>query len=83
MEWFLERVKALDVAVRPPQPLLRGRDLLELGLPPGPLMGEVLRAVYEKQLDGTVTTLDEAREEAARRIRQAAPPPGGASSRSS
>ena len=82
MEWFLERVKALDVAVRPPEPLLRGRDLLELGLEPGPLMGEVLRAVYEKQLDGTVTTLDEAREEAARRIRQDAPPPSGSSSRS-
>ena len=83
MEWFLERVKALDVAVRPPEPLLRGRDLLELGLEPGPLMGEVLRTVYEKQLDGTVTTLDEAREEAARRIQKDAPPPGGSSSRSS
>jgi tRNA nucleotidyltransferase (CCA-adding enzyme) len=83
MEWFLERVKALDVAVRPPEPLLRGRDLMELGLEPGRLMGEVLRAIYEKQLDGTVTTLDEAREEAARRIRQDAPPPGGSSSRSS
>jgi tRNA nucleotidyltransferase (CCA-adding enzyme) len=82
MEWFLERVKALDVAVRPPQPLLRGRDLLELGLEPGPLMGEVLRAVYEKQLDGTVTTLDEAREEATRRIRQDAAPLGGSGSRS-
>ena len=80
MEWFLERVKALDVAVRPPEPLLRGRDLLELGLEPGPLMGEVLRTVYEKQLDGTVTTLDEAREEAARSIRQDAPPPSGWSS---
>jgi tRNA nucleotidyltransferase (CCA-adding enzyme) len=83
MEWFLERVKALDVAVRPPEPLLRGRDLLELGLEPGPLMGEVLRAVYEKQLDGTVTTLDEAREEATRRIRQDTAPPEGSSSRSS
>jgi tRNA nucleotidyltransferase (CCA-adding enzyme) len=83
MEWFLERVRALDVAVRPPEPLLRGRDLLELGLEPGPLMGEVLRAVYEKQLDGTVTTLAEAREDAARRIREAAPPPSGSSSRSS
>jgi len=77
MEWFLERVQALDVAVRPPEPLLKGRDLLELGLRPGPLMGEVLRAVYEKQLDGTVTTLEDARAEAARRIRDAAQPAGG------
>jgi hypothetical protein len=28
-------------------------------------MGEVLKAVYELQLDGTVTTLDEARMQAA------------------
>ena len=56
MEWFLERVKALDVAVRPPEPLLQGRDLLALGLAPGPEMGGVLRAVYELQLDGAVTT---------------------------
>jgi tRNA nucleotidyltransferase (CCA-adding enzyme) len=68
MEWFRERVRALDVALRPPEPLLKGRDLLALGLPPGPLVGEVLRAVYEKQLDGSVTTLEDARAEAARRI---------------
>ena len=69
MEWFRERVRALDVALRPPEPLLKGRDLLALGLPPGPRVGEVLRAVYEKQLDGTVATLEDARAEAARRIR--------------
>ena len=66
MEWFRERVRALDVAVRPPEPLLRGRDLLALGLVPGPAVGRVLQAVYERQLDGAVTTLDEAREEARR-----------------
>jgi tRNA nucleotidyltransferase (CCA-adding enzyme) len=66
MEWFRERVRALDVAVRPPEPLLRGRDLLELGLRPGPEVGRVLQAVYERQLDGAVTTLGEARDEARR-----------------
>jgi tRNA nucleotidyltransferase (CCA-adding enzyme) len=64
MDWFREKVRALDVAVRPPDPLLRGRDLLELGVAPGPEMGRILQAVYERQLDGAVTTLDEAREEA-------------------
>ena len=66
MEWFRERVRRLDVAVRPPSPILRGRDLLALGLRPGPQVGRVLRAVYERQLDGAVTTLEEAREEAKR-----------------
>jgi hypothetical protein len=68
MEWFRERVQALDVAQRPPEPLLKGRDLLALGVAPGPLVGRVLRAVYEKQLDGAVTTVEDARAEAARLV---------------
>jgi tRNA nucleotidyltransferase (CCA-adding enzyme) len=66
MEWFRERVRQLDVAVRPPEPILKGRDVLALGLPPGPAVGRVLQAVYERQLDGEVTSLEEARAEAAR-----------------
>jgi tRNA nucleotidyltransferase (CCA-adding enzyme) len=54
MEWFLERVRALD-AHRLPVALLQGRDLLALGLSPGPEVGRILRAVYERQLDGEVT----------------------------
>lgn len=67
MDWFLERARALGVEHRPPEPLLKGRHLLALGVSPGPAMGELLRAVYEQQLDGAVTTLDEA-EAAARRL---------------
>jgi hypothetical protein len=66
MDWFLERVRQLDVAERPPEPLLKGRDVVALGVPPGPAIGEILREVYEKQLDGAVTTADQARDEARR-----------------
>jgi tRNA nucleotidyltransferase (CCA-adding enzyme) len=66
MEWFRERVRQLDVAVRPPEPILKGRDLIALGMAPGPGIGRVLSAVYEKQLDGVVTTLEEAQAEARR-----------------
>jgi tRNA nucleotidyltransferase (CCA-adding enzyme) len=66
MEWFLARVHELDVAERPPEPLLRGRDVLALGLRPGPEVGRVVRAVYERQLDGAVTTREEAVDEARR-----------------
>jgi tRNA nucleotidyltransferase (CCA-adding enzyme) len=66
MDWFRERVRELDVAVRPPDALLRGRDVVALGVPPGPRVGEILRAVYERQLDGAVTTADEAVAEAKR-----------------
>ncbi len=69
MEWFRERVRALDVAQRPPAPLLLGRHLLEMGVAPGPGLGELLRAVYELQLDGALADLDAAREAASRLIR--------------
>ncbi len=64
MDWFIERVRALDVAERPPEALLRGRDVVALGVAPGPLVGRILRAVYERQLDGAVTSAEEARAEA-------------------
>jgi tRNA nucleotidyltransferase (CCA-adding enzyme) len=72
MEWFRERVRALDVARRAPEPILRGRDVLALGVPPGPRVGRVVRAVYERQLDGAVTTADEARAEARRILAEGA-----------
>ena len=69
-EWFVQRAKALDVENRAPDPLLLGRHLLELGVQPGPRMGEITRAVYEMQLDGRVRTLDEAISEARRLVDQ-------------
>ena len=63
-EWFIERSRELQVEQRPPDPILLGRHLLDLGVKPGPEMGEITRAVYEMQLDGRVRTLDEAIAEA-------------------
>jgi tRNA nucleotidyltransferase (CCA-adding enzyme) len=59
MDWFLERARQLGVEHAPPDPLVRGRHLLELGLKPGPQVGAVLKQIYEKQLDGSITTLEE------------------------
>ena len=63
-EWFIQRTKELEVEQRPPEPLLLGRHLLELGLEAGPRIGEITRAVYEMQLDGRVRAVDEAIAEA-------------------
>lgn len=60
MDWFLERARALGVEHKPPAPILLGRHLLALGMKPGPKVGEILKAVYEQQMDGTVRNLDEA-----------------------
>lgn len=66
MDWFLERARALGVEHRPPAPILLGRHLLALGVKPGPRVGEILKAVYEQQMDSTVTNLDDAIEAAKR-----------------
>ena len=58
-DWFLERARQLGVEHAPPKPLVLGRHLLALGMKPGPRMGELLREIYERQLDGSITTLEE------------------------
>ena len=67
-EWFIGRVRELQVERKPPDPILMGRHLIELGLVPGSQFKTILDAVYELQLDGKITKLDEAREEAARML---------------
>lgn len=49
-----------------PPPLIRGRDLLELGYAPGPRLGRIIRWALDLQLEGEVAT----KEEAVRRVRE-------------
>jgi len=57
---FCERKRAeLRETVRPPR-LLGGDDLLAAGYPRGPLIGRILRAIDDAQLEGEVATRDEA-----------------------
>src|SRR5213596_1730376 len=60
---FLQR-KREEFANEPiiPPPLVRGDDLIALGLKPGPKFGEILEAVETRQLEGTLRTRDEALE---------------------
>jgi poly(A) polymerase len=58
------RTKLMEIsqgALHPPR-LLSGRDLVGMGFQPGPLFKEILRAVEDAQLDGHISTSDEARE---------------------
>lgn len=63
-EWFIEKARELEVEQTAPAPILLGRHLLELGLAPGPRLGQITRIVYEMQLDGRVRTLEDALVEA-------------------
>jgi poly(A) polymerase len=57
------RAKQAELAreVRLPEPLLRGRDLIELGHRPGPHFREILERAFDAQLEGEITSPEAAR----------------------
>jgi putative nucleotidyltransferase with HDIG domain len=57
VQQFLAETPAEEVR---PQRVLTGTDLSEMGYIPGPLFGEILRAVEDAQLEGQVTSKVEA-----------------------
>jgi len=59
-EWFIQKVRELEIEKKAPDPILMGRHLIDLGLEPSPKFKQVLDAVYERQLDGKISTVDEA-----------------------
>lgn len=67
-EWFIERVRELNVETKAPAPILLGRHLIEMGLKPSKQFGDITKAVYELQLDGKITDLEGAIEEAKKLI---------------
>ncbi|MEZ0360373.1 MAG: HD domain-containing protein [Hydrogenobacter sp.] len=57
----LERYRKEKYKKIPTKPLLNGREIMDiLCLPPGPLIGEIKKALEEAQLDGTVKTKGDA-----------------------
>ena len=59
-EWLLEKAQALRVDKQPLENILRGQDLIDLGLEPSPQFKEILDAVYALQLEGKIRDRDEA-----------------------
>jgi tRNA nucleotidyltransferase (CCA-adding enzyme) len=59
MDWFIERARSLGVEHEAPAPLVLGRHVLGLGVAPGPRVGELLKQVYERQLDGDVRSVED------------------------
>lgn len=57
-EWLLKKATQLEIQDRAPKALILGRHLIELGLPPGPLFGKLLKRCYEAQLEGKFTDLE-------------------------
>ncbi|MEW5901208.1 MAG: HD domain-containing protein [Acidobacteriota bacterium] len=55
-KWLLRKFAELNVTRETIKPLIMGRDLLKLGVSPGPEMGKLLKRLYELQLDGAFDT---------------------------
>ena len=62
--WLLDRMSELHKNATPalPPPLLTGRDLISLGIQPGPAMGKLLNRLRDLQLEGEISTRPEALE---------------------
>ena len=56
-----ERLSELAAEELHPPRLLTGQDLIAMGFSPGPLFAEILRAVEDAQLDGEISSAEEAR----------------------
>ncbi|TDU66533.1 poly(A) polymerase [Prosthecobacter fusiformis] len=59
-EFMKEKAEEFSQAPLIPQTLINGRDLIDLGWQPGKVMGAALIAVQNAQLEGLVTTREEA-----------------------
>jgi len=71
-EFLVAQAKALEDQPHIRPPLLKGGDLLALGMKPGPPMGALLAEIREKQLQDDLKTPAQARRWARRRIRESA-----------
>ncbi len=67
-EFLLEQTKQLEQQPEIRPPLLKGNDLIALGLEPGPVMGKLLAEIREKQLQDELKTPDQARMWAKQRV---------------
>ena len=59
-EWFLDMAKRLEVLDGAPKPLMKGRELLNLGLKPSPKFKKILDFLYQKQLDMEINSKEDA-----------------------
>ena len=71
--WLFGKFEELRVNRETIKPLVMGRDLLELGVPPGPGMGLLLKKLYKAQLDNGFETRAQGLEKARRLVARRSP----------
>ncbi len=58
---FADAIERLGITEKPVEPIFMGRHLIELGFTPSSDFGAILSDVYERQIKGELTTLEEAK----------------------
>jgi len=69
-KWLLKKFAQLRVSKETIKPLIMGRDLIEMGVAPGPRMGKILKKLFELQLDNEFETKKDGLELARKIIRK-------------
>jgi len=59
VQWLQKTAEQLDVAAQKPRAIILGRHLMALGVKPGPQMGALLKQLFDAQLDGRFSTVEE------------------------
>jgi tRNA nucleotidyltransferase/poly(A) polymerase len=68
--WLLRKFEELNVSRETIAPLIMGRDLIQLGVEPGPGMGKLLKRLYRLQLDNDFETRAEGLKAAEKLVRR-------------
>ncbi|MBP1770817.1 MAG: Polynucleotide adenylyltransferase region, partial [Candidatus Aminicenantes bacterium] len=71
--WLFKKFEELRVNRETIKPLVMGRDLIKLGVPPGPAMGQLLKKLYKAQLDNGFETKAQGLAKARRLVERKAP----------
>jgi tRNA nucleotidyltransferase (CCA-adding enzyme) len=69
-KWLLRKFEELNVSRETIAPLVMGRDLITLGVAPGPGMGKILKRLYRLQLDNAFDTRAQGLKAAERLVRR-------------
>jgi poly(A) polymerase len=59
-EFMREKLRSLPEEEVKPKPLLSGRELIAAGYKPGPRFKEILREIEDAQLEGSISSVDQA-----------------------
>jgi putative nucleotidyltransferase with HDIG domain len=59
-DFLRQKQREIPIEEAKPLPLVSGKDLIALGLSPGPLFGRIIEEAYDVQLEGKIASKDEA-----------------------